>query len=133
MAWRVCDECNGVGTVEATEPEEEQASAVVIDYLGQTVDAPGFDPGSFERAMLRAFRDDLRVSPYHDGRHIVHHRGLTGGYLATRTSCDCKAGRAGTPCKHRAFLISCLDIREPHVRREWAQLNRERPIRTAVA
>jgi hypothetical protein len=30
-------------------------------------------------------------------------------------------------------LVAHLDIRQPHVRREWAKLNRERPIRKAVA
>ncbi len=133
---RECMVCRGSGervvTVEAAEPVETPAAAT-ITYCGQPVNAPGFTQASFTRAMARAFGDDLQVAPCHDGRHIVHHRGLTGGYLATRTSCDCPAGRAGVPCKHRSFLIAHLDIREPHIRREWAKLNRERPIRKAVA
>ncbi len=112
---------------------DEEAGAPGITYLGQPVNAPGFTQASFERAMARAFCDDLAIKPYHDGRHIVHHAGLTGGYVVTREHCDCPAGRVGTPCKHRAFLISCLDIREPHVRREWAMLNAERPSRKAAA
>ncbi len=134
----ICYHCKSAGrTVETAEPVETrkfygfQPSA--ITYLGQPVNAPGFTQASFTRAMARAFCDDLQIKPYHDGRHIVHHAGLTGGYLVTREHCTCKAGCAGTPCKHRAFLIACLDIREPHVRREWAQLNRERPIRKAAA
>lgn len=129
-----CPTCNGRGriTVEIeAEPVEEPATA--ITYCGQPVNAPGFTQGSFTRAMARAFGDDLAITPSHDGRHIVHHRGLTGGYLVTREHCDCPAGRVGTPCKHRAFLIACLDVRAPHVRREWATLNAERPARQAVA
>jgi hypothetical protein len=129
----LCYHCKSAGrTVEIeAEPVEEPASA--ITYLGQLVNAPGFTQASFTRAMARAFCDDLQVAPSHDGRHIVHHRGLTGGYLVTREHCDCPAGRGGTPCKHRSFLIACLDVRAPHVRREWATLNAERPIRQAVA
>jgi hypothetical protein len=128
----MCPVCRGAGrTVEAAEPVEEPATA--ITYCGQPVNAPGFDQGSFTRAMARAFCDDLAIKPYHDGRHIVHHAGLTGGYVVTREHCDCPAGRAGTPCKHRAVLIAHLDVRAPHVRREWATLNAARPARTAVA
>ncbi len=61
------------------------------------------------------------------------HRDCTSGYVATREHSTWKAGAADAPCKHRAFLIAYVEIREPHVRREWAQLNRERPIRKAVA
>lgn len=95
-----------------------------ITYLGQPVNAPGFTQDQFERAMLRAFCDDLQITPYHDGRHLVGYPNVYA-YLVTRERCTCPAGCAGTPCKHRAFLIACLDIREPHVRREWAKLNRE--------
>jgi hypothetical protein len=134
MAWRVCDECDGVGTVEVetTERVEEPAPAGAVSYLGEIVDAPGFTQDQFERAMLRALKDDLRVSSYHDARYLV---GCPGAYFytASREHCDCKAGRAGVPCKHRAALIAHLDIREPHVRGEWAQLDQQRPIRKAVA
>ncbi|MDQ3525819.1 MAG: hypothetical protein M3451_12295 [Chloroflexota bacterium] len=137
---RECMVCRGSGSIftaaEITEPEPTPPAPATSGHtacLGHPVNAPGFTQDSFTRAMARAFCDDLQITPYHDGRHIVHHRGLTGGYLVTREQCTCKAGCAGTPCKHRAFLISCLDIREPHVRREWAQLNRERPIRKAAA
>lgn len=128
----ICYHCKSAGrTVETAEPVETPASAP-ITYCGHVVDAPGFTQDSFTRAMARAFCDDLQIKPYHDGRHLVGYPNVYA-YLVTRERCTCKAGCAGTPCKHRAFLIACLDIREPHVRREWAQLNRERPIRKAVA
>jgi hypothetical protein len=128
----MCPTCNGRGriTVEAAEPVETPASA--ITYLGQPVNAPGFTQDQFTRAMARAFCDDLQITAYHDGRHLVGYQGVYG-YVVTRTSCDCKAGRIETPCKHRALLIAHLDVRAPHVHREWAALNAERPIRTAVA
>jgi hypothetical protein len=128
-----CPTCNGRGrvTVEIeAEPVEEPTSA--ITYCGQPVNAPGFTQDQFTRAMARAFCDDLQVAPYHDGRQLVGCRNVYA-YLVTRERCTCKAGTAGTPCKHRALLIAHLDIREPHVRREWATLNAERPARTAVA
>jgi hypothetical protein len=135
----ICYHCKSAGrTIETAEPVENRQidgfqPSAPITYCGHVVDALGFTQDSFTRAMARAFCDDLQIKPYHDGRHIVHHAGLTGGYVATREHCTCKAGCAGTPCKHRAFLIACLDIREPHVRRQWAKLNRERPIRKAAA
>ncbi len=55
MAWRVCDECNGVGTVEVdAEPVEIPASANTIIVDGSTVTAPGFTVASFQRALQRA-------------------------------------------------------------------------------
>jgi hypothetical protein len=130
----ICYHCESAGrTVETdAEPVEEPASAGAITYLGQLVNAPGFSQDQFTRAMLRAFRDDLQIASYHDGRQLVGCQGVYG-YVVTRGGCDCKAGRAGTPCKHKALLVAHLDIRQPHVRREWAKLNRERPIRKAVA
>lgn len=96
----MCPVCRGRGriTVEIdAEPVETPASAEVVTYCGQEVNAPGFDQDQFERAMLRAFRDDLQVKPYHDGRWIVHHPGLTGGYVVSREACTCPAGVAGAP------------------------------------
>lgn len=132
----MCPACRGRGriTVEIdAEPVETSATAESIHDLGMPFNTPNFTAVQFERAMLRAFCDDLQIKPYHDGRPIVHHLGCTGGYVVTRERCTCPAGVAGTPCKHRAILIACLDIRQPHVRRQWEALNRERPARTAVA
>ncbi len=135
----LCYHCKAAGrTVETAEPvfQNRQVDGFQpsepITYLGHPVNAPGFTADQFERAMLRAFCADLQVKPYHDGRHLVGYPNVYA-YLVTREQCTCKAGCAGTPCKHRAFLIACLDIREPHVRREWAALNAERPARKAVA
>lgn len=131
----MCPTCRGCGRIKVettTEPVETPASVESITYLGLSVNAPGFTQDQFERAMLRAFRDDLQITSYHDGRQLVGCRNVYA-YLVTRERCSCKAGTAGVPCKHRAVLIAHLDIREPHIRREWAKLNRERPIRKAVA
>jgi hypothetical protein len=131
----MCPACRGRGRIMVeidAEPVETPATAEVITYLGEAVDAPGFTQDQFERAMLRAFCDDLQITSYHDGRHLVGYQGLYG-YVVTRTSCDCKARRVGTPCKHRAFLIAHLDVHQPHIRREWAKLNQQRPARKAVA
>lgn len=131
----MCPICRGRGriTIEIdAEPVETPASAESITYLGVSVNAPRFTAAQFERAMLRAFCDDLQVTPCHDGRHLVGCRNVYA-YLVTRERCPCRAGTADMGCKHRALLIAHLDIREPHVRREWAQLNRERPARQAVA
>lgn len=131
----ICYHCASAGRtvdVEAAEPVEEPTSAGVITYCGEAVDAPGFTQDQFTRAMARAFCDDLQITSYHDGRYLVGCQGVYG-YVATRGGCDCKAGRAGTPCKHRALLVAHLDIRQPHVRREWATLNAARPARPAVA
>lgn len=129
---RVCDTCGGCGRIRIEGEAALVASPAPITYLGQPVNAPGFDQDQFTRAMARAFCDDLVVTPYHDGRYLVGCRHVYA-YAVTRQTCDCKAGLAGMGCKHRAFLIAHLDIREPHVRREWAKLNREHPIRKAVA
>lgn len=128
----ICFHCKDAGRSVEIDAEPVETPVSAITYHGQPVNAPGFDQDQFTRAMARAFCDDLRIANYHDGRHIVHHVGCTGGYLVTREQCTCPAGIAGTPCKHRAFLIACLDIREPHVRREWAALNAERPARKAA-
>jgi hypothetical protein len=52
--------------------------------------------------MLRAFCDDLAIKPYHDGRHIVHHAGLTGGYVVTRDRSERMLEFASIQIKERA-------------------------------
>ncbi len=97
-----------------------------ITFGGVTITAPGFTADQFERAIYRALVDELEI---HEaaGYHLVTHRGQNGGYHTTRERCDCKAGEHGQPCKHRATLCFHLDVREPALRRQCAD------VRKAVA
>lgn len=120
----VCCHCRAAGrTMPTTTGDNLSPKAPdTISWGGHVVGAPGFSEDQFERAMVRAFADDLRVKQLHDGAYVVHHPGTTNGYRVTRERCTCKAGEVGTPCKHRAVLIAHLDIREPHTDREWRKL-----------
>jgi hypothetical protein len=92
----MCPTCKGRGRIKVEiDAEPVEAPASTITYCGHVVDAPGFDQDSFTRAMLRAFCDDLQITPYHDGRRIVHHVGCTGGYVATREHCELHGGIRG--------------------------------------
>jgi hypothetical protein len=55
MAWRVCDECNGVGTVEAAEPVETLEPVSTLDPA--YADVPDFETYDDYAAW---FADDLR-------------------------------------------------------------------------
>ena len=111
---------SGTGVADAT-PEQP------ITYHGHEVDAPGFTQDQFDRAMVRAFVDDLEVTETDTPeRYMVGHRNTGIGYHVTRERCGCKAGSSGVPCKHRAFLIAHLDIRIPAIERQWAKLRADR-------
>ena len=112
MAWRVCDECNGVGTVEVeAEPVEIPASADTIIVDGSTVTAPGFTVASFQRALQRADADNLKLGwTDRPGVFTVSCGvGMNNFYVTGRTSCSCKAGQAGMGCKHRPRVIMVLE------------------------
>jgi len=101
-----------------------------ITWAGHTVTAPNFTQDQFDRAMGRAFVDELEVKPdRQDGRYLVGH---PDAYAVSREQCTCKAGQTGTPCKHRAVLIAHLDIRVPAIAKQWQQLHDARPVREAV-
>ncbi|HEV2125804.1 MAG TPA: SWIM zinc finger family protein [Chloroflexota bacterium] len=106
--------------------ESDTLSDSPVTFGGHQVDAPGYTSDQFERAICRALVVQLEIHAV-NGSHVVSHPGLTGGYKVTRTSCTCKAGEVGTPCKHRAALIFHLDVREPAIREQWAD------VRKAVA
>lgn len=112
--------------------ESEQARVgapvvpVPVSWGGHTVDAPGFDQDRFERAMARAFVDDLQIKPLHGDTFLVHYSGATHGHRVTRETCTCPAGQHDVPCKHRALVIAHLDIRMPQVARRWARRLRNR-------
>ncbi|HEV2124597.1 MAG TPA: hypothetical protein VGW38_17730 [Chloroflexota bacterium] len=120
LCWHCKSPAEQAAILEAKQRKE--AAPIVstpIRFGGVEVDAPGFDQDNFERALCRAFTDDLEI---HEaaGYYLVTHRGVNGGYHVTRTSCDCKAGEHGQPCKHRAILCFHLDGREPAIRKQWS-------------
>ncbi len=126
---RFCDACQrkpaetgaASGVTPASISCAESARKVEpVTFANVTVDAPGFTQDQFERALCRAIADDLVVSIDATGQHIVGPGGVNGGYRTTRTSCDCKAGSCGQACKHRAFWIFVNDVREPAIRKQWA-------------
>ena len=83
----------------ATSPEPPtSAASESLTWHGHEVDAPGFTQDQFDRAMVRAFVDDLEVTETDTaGRYIVGHRNTGIGYNVTRERRGCKAGTAGTP------------------------------------
>jgi hypothetical protein len=106
---------------------------VPVTWGGHDVDAPGFDQDRFERAMTRAFIDDLRLKPIGGETFLVYHPAASMGHRVTRETCSCPAGQHDVPCKHRALVIAHLDIRVPEVSRRWARRRRRRERALAEA
>ena len=105
-----------------------------LTYHGHEANAPGFTQDQFDRAVVRAFIDDLEVTETDTpDRSIVGHQGTGIGYHTTRKRCGCKAGSVGSPCKHRAILIAHLNIRQPAIERQWQKLRADRRGAKAVA
>ncbi len=96
-----------------------------ITFGGATIDAPGFTQDQFERAMCRAFVDELVIVQDQTGQDVVCHAGTNGGYFTSRHTCSCPAGVHGCSCKHRAFWIFVHDVRLPIQRRQWAAAARK--------
>lgn len=119
---------------ESVQRSDRPAIPVPVTWGGQEVDAPGFDQGRFERAMARAFVDDLQLKPLGGGAFLVHHPAATRGHRVTRQTCSCPAGEHEVPCKHRALVIAHLDIRSPERARRWARRQRRisRDLREAA-
>ncbi len=113
---------------------DPSVSPVPVTWGGHDVDAPGFDQDRFERAMTRAFIDDLRLKSTGRETFLVYHPNASMGHRVTRETCSCPAGQHDVPCKHRALVIAHLDIRVPEVARRWArrQRRRERAIAEAA-
>jgi hypothetical protein len=121
-----------------TEPAEQvrigaPVVPVPITWGGHTVNAPGFDQDRFDRAMARAFVDDLQIKPLRGETFLVHYPGATHGHRVTRETCSCPAGQHDVPCKHRALVIAHLDIRMPEAARRWARRARARQVAAARA
>ena len=131
---RKCEHCRwGRVRVEVEAGGRNLASAISITFNGIEVTAPGCSQDQFDRAMVRAFVDDLEVTETDTpDRYVVGHRNTGIGYHVTRERCGCKAGTAGTPCKHRAFLIAHLDIRHPAIAKQWQKLHTDRSARVAA-
>ena len=108
-------------------------SPVPVTWGGHDVDAPGFDQDRFERAMTRAFIDDLRLKPLGGERFLVYHPNASMAHRVTRETCSCPAGQHDVPCKHRALVIAHLDIRMREVARRWARRRRRRERAIAEA
>jgi hypothetical protein len=96
-----------------------------ITFGGATIDAPGFDREGFEKALCRAFVDELVIVQDQTGQDVVCHAGTNGGYFTSRHTCSCPAGVHGCSCKHRAFWIFVHDVRLPIQRRQWAAAARK--------
>src|SRR5680860_788415 len=95
--------------IDATRGCADSAQPEPITWAGRTVDAPNFSQDQFDRAMGRAFIDELQIKPHTQaGRYVVGHRN-GHCYVVSRERCSCRAGSSGTPCKHRAILIAHLD------------------------
>lgn len=112
---------------------DESMSPVPVTCGGHDVDAPGFDQDQFERAMTRAFIDDLRLKSLGGDAFLVFHPSASMGHRVTRETCSCPAGQHDVPCKHRALVIAHLDIRVPEVARRWARRRRQRERAMAEA
>ena len=130
---RKCGHCAwGRARIEV-ETDNLSDSPQPLTYHGHEVTAPGFTQDQFDRAMVRAFVDDLEVAETDTPRrYMVGHRDTGIGYLTSRERCGCKAGSARTPCKHRAFLVAHLDIRQPAVAKQWQKLRTDRSARVAA-
>lgn len=103
-------------------PDRNSAPVPVpVSWGGHTVDAPGFNQDRFERAMTRAFVDDLQLKPLGNDAFLVFQPGATRGQRVTRETCSCPAGEHDVPCKHRAVVIAHLDIRLPQLARRAAK------------
>ena len=134
---RKCEHCSwGRVRVEVEPASSARAEdSQPITFNGHEVTAPGFTQSQFDRAMVRAFIDDLEVTadPQLPGRWMVSHRDADVGYHVSRERCGCKAGTAGTPCKHRGFLIAHLGVRQPAIAKEWVKLHAESARRKVAA
>lgn len=124
-AGELCGHCRRAADTPASPPP--------VTFGGCRIAAPGFTPDQFERAIARALVDDLQVHTDATGLAIVGPRGVNGGYRVTRTSCDCKAGSTGTPCKHRALFLFHLHVRVPARKRQWEAAHRAAATRQGAA
>ena len=118
---------NSIRTCDGTTTRSTAAMhPVPITWGGHDVDAPGFTQDQFDRAMTRAFIDDLRLKPLGNNAFLVHAPGASRGHRTTRETCSCPAGEHEVPCKHRALVIAQLDVRAPELARRWAKRMRAR-------
>lgn len=82
-----------------------------LTYGGYRVDAPGFDPDVFGRAIAKALDAGIRVVPAdRPGVFRVANPANGAVYTVSRRRCDCRAGQFGGTCKHRALLCLLTSI-----------------------
>jgi hypothetical protein len=71
-------------------------------------------PARWNRALERAFAQNVAVRQLRNGAWIATRSGGETAYQVTEIACDCHAGEAGDPvCKHRAmlrYLLGTLDV-----------------------
>lgn len=87
---------------------------MVLTIEGRPVNAPGFTLQTFVAAVERAKADGLKVSPIKTnpkGRTAIINPSNGNIYLTSRTTCTCKAGERGIPCKHIAAAIYAFDVK----------------------
>ncbi len=109
--WRVCPVCDGLGAVETDPEPTPPAPASMLEVGSYTVDAPGFTPDSFDRAVHRAHCDGLTVTPTDGGGCVLVTNPTNGAaHTVRRRQCSCMAGQRGLGCKHRALAIMFADI-----------------------
>lgn len=111
MAYRLCPACDGSGETEV-KVEITDADNGYLTVGGYRVYAPTFrDAQQFDRAIQRAFDAGLRVEPTdRPDTFLVTNPVSAGAYSTTRTSCSCRAGEVGTPCRHIAIVVFLLDV-----------------------
>ena len=111
--WQRCRTCNGTGRIRVVgQTPDPEPTSHTLDVGGFRVYAPTFrNADQFDRAVGRAFSDGLQVLDTDMPEQFAVVNPITGTtYGTTRETCTCKAGQAGTPCKHIAAVIFELDV-----------------------
>lgn len=87
----------------------------VISFRGYTgITAPGFDAGTFAKAVDRALDEVVALSPTARPETFIATRpGSPRSYVVTPSSCSCPAGWLRKPCKHVALLTVLLTVTRP--------------------
>src|SRR5262245_42113583 len=91
-------------------PKDSQEEPMAVQY--QTRTARQETPQQWNRALARALADALDVlTEPTSGATFVESATEPGTiYAVTTSSCTCKAGGRGIPCKHRACLLAQMGI-----------------------
>lgn len=79
---------------------------------GIQIEAPGFTPEQFDRAVQRAHDEGIEVMPWAAETGTVLTTSGDGKrvYFTTRATCTCAAGQRGVGCKHRSLAVFLFDV-----------------------